>query len=57
MNEIERKKLQLELKKVDCGKDELELRVFERLAEIERLKESIAVSEKRIEEIKLLLGE
>jgi len=55
MNELERKKIELEIKKVDCGKDELEFRVLERLAEIERLRDNIAVSEQKIKELKQLL--
>jgi hypothetical protein len=55
MNELERKKLELELKKVDCAKEEMELKVLERLAEIDRLKDNIITQEKRINEIEEIL--
>jgi hypothetical protein len=47
--EIERKKI--ELKRVTLSKDEMEFKILERLADIDRLKENIAVQEKRIKEL------
>jgi len=48
---LERKKKELELAKVTCGKQEMELKILEREEDIKRLKENIKVQEQRIEEL------
>lgn len=45
MEPLELKRKKVELLRVSAAKAELELRIHERLEEIERLKEHIAVSE------------
>ena len=52
MTELEKKKKQLELARVSLAKQELELKIEERLDEIERLKVNIEVQNKRILELK-----
>lgn len=52
MNNIEIKRLLFEIKRVETAKMEQELKIFERLDEIERLKEYMLVQDKRIAEIK-----
>lgn len=51
MNALEIKKLKVELLRVNAAKAELELKIEERLEEIERLKEHIKVSENKVKEI------
>lgn len=48
---LERKKKELELERIKLGKKELEFKVEERLAEIERLKEHIDIQNKAIEKL------
>jgi LPS O-antigen subunit length determinant protein (WzzB/FepE family) len=48
---LELKKMQLERMKVDCAKQEMELRIFEKEEEISRLKENIKNQDKRINEL------
>lgn len=50
------KKMQVELLRVSASKAELELRIDERLEEIERIKEHIKVSEAKEIELKEKLG-
>jgi hypothetical protein len=52
MTELERKKKKLELSRVQLAREEMEVKIEERLAEIERLKEFIAVQEAKEKEIK-----
>jgi hypothetical protein len=52
LNSLDTKKLQVELLRVSASKAELELRVEERLEEIERLKEHIKISELKEIELK-----
>jgi len=49
---LELKKKQLELMKVECGKQEMLLRVFESQENIERLNQNIEIQDKRISELK-----
>lgn len=53
---LEIKKLQVELLRVSAAKAELELRIEERLDEIERVKEHIKVSEAREKELRIKLN-
>lgn len=53
---LEIKKIQVELLRVSAAKAELELRVDERLDEIERLKEHIKISENKEIELKQKLN-
>jgi hypothetical protein len=48
---LEKKKMQVELMRVQAGKAELELKIEERLDEIERLKEHIKIQEKKESEL------
>lgn len=52
MTSLEKKKTQVELMRVQASKAELELRVEERLEEIERIKEHIKISEAKEIELK-----
>jgi hypothetical protein len=54
---LEIKKKKLELAKVMCAKQELELKILEREEEILRLMDNIKVQDKKIEELKQELGE
>lgn len=51
-NSLELKKLKVELLRVSAAKAELELRIEERLDEIERIKEHIIISEAKEQELK-----
>lgn len=51
-NSLELKKLKVELLRVSAAKAELELRIEERLDEIERIKEHIKISEAKEVELK-----
>jgi hypothetical protein len=51
MSNLEAAKKRLELNKVKCAKEEMEVRVLEREAEIDRLKKSIAVQDEKILEL------
>lgn len=51
MSPLEMKKLKVELIQVQAGRAGLELRIEERLDEIERLKEHVAVSLKKEQEL------
>jgi len=57
MSPLDRKKMSVELLQVSAAKAALELRIDERLAEIETLKEHIKISELKEEELKLKLKE
>lgn len=56
MTELEKKKKILEIKRVEVAREEMEFRIFERLEEIERLRENIQNQDRRILEIKQELG-
>ena len=49
---LEDKKLKMDLLKAEAAKAELEFKIEERLIEIQRIKDHIALQEKRIEEVK-----
>lgn len=51
MNELEKKKKQLELARVSLAKQELELKIEERLDEIQRLRDAIVLQDKKINEL------
>lgn len=51
-NSLDLKKLKVELLRVSASKAELELRIEERLDEIERIKEHIKISEAKELELK-----
>ena len=55
MNDLELKKMNMELLRVQAAKAELEYKILEKEHEIERLKSNIELQEKKEEEIKLLL--
>ena len=52
MTDLDKKRKQLEYSRVQLAKQELELKIEERLDEIERLKEHIKIQIKREEELK-----
>jgi hypothetical protein len=52
---LEKKKKALEMAAVDLSKKQMELRIDEKLEEIERLKQNIIVQDAKIEELKLEL--
>jgi septal ring factor EnvC (AmiA/AmiB activator) len=56
MDALERKKLELQLKKVDTAIAELEYKIAERQVDIERMEEHIALQKKQEQEIKNQLG-
>lgn len=49
---LEDKKLKMDLLKAEAAKAELEFKIEERLVEIQRIKDHIALQEKRIEEVR-----
>lgn len=55
-SKLEIKKLEVELLRVSASKAELELRIHERMDEIDRLNEHIAISEAKEKELKSKLG-
>jgi len=57
MNNYELKKLQVEYKRVNAGREEQELRILESQEQIQRLEASIAVSIAREEELKAKIAE
>ncbi len=52
MKSLEVKKIEVEILQVEAAKASLELRIAERLDEIDRIKETIAVSDAKIIELK-----
>jgi hypothetical protein len=57
MSPLELKRMQVELLTVSARKAELELRIHERMEEIERLQEHIAVQEAKEAELSAKLAE
>ena len=51
MTNLEKAKLSLELNKVICAKEEMEVRIMERQEEIERLQENIMKQNEKILEL------
>lgn len=56
MSSLELKKVKVELLQVQAAKATLELKIEERLDEIERIKETIKISEKREQELMDKIG-
>jgi hypothetical protein len=54
---LEVKRLKTQLKHVDAAKSEQELRIQERLEEIERLKEAIRVQDAKMAELEAKIAE
>lgn len=54
---IERKKKELEYKRVQLGVDELEFKVIERLEDIKRIEDNIRISKEKLEMLKQELEE
>jgi hypothetical protein len=52
LKSLEVKKIEVEILQVEAAKASLELRIAERLDEIDRIKETIAVSDAKIIELK-----
>lgn len=48
---LEIKRTKMEIKRVDAAKEEMEFRIEERLAEIERIKANIVIQENKIKEL------
>lgn len=57
MSPLDLKKMKVELLQVQAAKASLELRIEERLDEIERLKEHIIISEAKEKELELKIKE
>lgn len=57
MNPLELKKLQVELLRVSAAKGEMELRICERMDEIQRLEEHLKVQEAKEIELKAKIAE
>jgi hypothetical protein len=51
MIDLEKEKKKLELKRVIYMREEMEYKILERMAEIERLKDNLAAQDKRIGEL------
>lgn len=56
MNEVELKRKSIELKRVQVACEEMELAIFEKTEEIERIKIQIEIQKKKEIELKQLLG-
>lgn len=54
---LERKKKELEISKVKCAMQEMELKIFERQEEIKRLEDNMLNQQKRIDELLKEIGE
>jgi hypothetical protein len=50
-SEIEKRRKKLELARVIYAKEEMELKIMEREADIERIKENIKLQDKKIKEL------
>jgi len=57
MNNYEFKKLQVEFKRVNAGREEQEMRIMELQEQIQRLEASIVISIAREEELKVKIAE
>ena len=55
--DLEKKKKELEIKRVLLARDEMEFKIAEREADIMRLKDNIEIQNKRIEELNLEIKE
>ena len=54
---LERKKMELELRKVETAKMEMEVRIYEREEDIKRLQDNILIQDIKIEELTIKLKE
>ncbi len=54
---LEKERRRLEFKRVEMAMLEMEFKIQERLADIERLKENISNQQKRLDELKSELGD
>lgn len=52
---LDKKKKELEMMRVSLAKQEMELRIEERMEEIKRLRDNIKIQDDKIEELKLEL--
>lgn len=57
MSDLEKKRKQVEILRVEAAKAEMELLIEEKFADIERIRKNIEVQSARIEQIKQQLGE
>jgi chaperonin cofactor prefoldin len=57
MSPLDIKKIQVELKRVDAAKEEMELRVQERMEEIQRLEDNIKIQVTKIAELQAKLAD
>lgn len=55
MNDLDKKRKEVELMRVEAAKAEMELLIEEKLAEIERIKKNIEVQDKKIVELKTII--
>lgn len=55
MNDLDRKRKEVELIRVNAAKSEMELQIYEKLSEIERIKKNIEIQESRVAELEKLL--
>lgn len=56
MNELDKKRKEVELLRVETAKAEMELQIEEKLSEIDRIKKNISVQNEKIKEIKAFLS-
>lgn len=56
MNDLDKKRKEVELLRVEAAKAEMELQIEEKLSEIDRIKKNILVQELKIKEIKQSLN-
>jgi len=56
MNELDKKRKEVELLRVEAAKAEMELQIEEKLSEIDRIKKNILVQNEKIKEIKAFLS-
>lgn len=57
MSPLDIKKIQVEIKRVDAAKEDMELRVFEREEEIQRLQDNIKIQVAKLEELNAKLAD
>lgn len=51
MNDLDKARKKLELMKVKCAKEEMQFKILERQADIDRIKQSINAQDERIKEL------
>lgn len=57
MSPLEQKKTKLELSRVSLAKEEMEMRIAERMDEIARLQDQIKIQDEKINELTMKLAE